>query len=123
MRRSLAGGSNFATGSAELTLRGENVLNRLVNDINNHRISVNSIDIVGHTDSVGRVQANQNLSMSRANSVASYLSSRGINRNMMRTYGRGESEPVASNKPASGKAKNRRVEIMVNGTSREVIRR
>ncbi|MEE9309565.1 MAG: OmpA family protein [Cocleimonas sp.] len=122
MRRSLAGGSNFATGSAELTLRGENVLNQLVNDINNNRITVRSIDIVGHTDSVGSKQSNQHLSVNRANSVASYLSSRGVKRHMMRTYGRGESEPIANNKTARGKAQNRRVEIAINGTSREIVR-
>jgi len=123
MHRNLSGGSNFATGSAILTLQGENALNKLVNDIKNQRIAVKSIDISGHTDSVGTHQSNQILSINRANSVASYLASRGISSRMMRTFGMGETQPIASNKTEYGKAQNRRVEIMINGTSREIVRR
>jgi len=95
----------------------------LVNDIKNQRIAVKSIDISGHTDSVGTHQSNQILSINRANSVASYLASRGISSRMMRTFGMGETQPIASNKTEYGKAQNRRVEIMINGTSREIVRR
>ena len=123
MRRSLTGGSNFASASAELTVQGKNALNRLVSDINNQKISVNSIDIVGHTDSVGSSQSNQQLSINRANSVARYLTSRGIAQSMLRTNGLGESQPIADNNTAQGKAKNRRVEMAINVTSREIIRR
>ena len=123
LHRSLTGGSNFATGSSTLTLSGQNALNTLVNDIRNKNINVKSIDIVGHTDSVGSHRANQVLSINRANSVARYLNSRGINQRLLRTFGRGETQPIANNKTSYGKARNRRVEIMINGTSRQVIRK
>ena len=118
MHRNLAGGSNFNTGSAELTFIGQNTLNRLINDIKNQRVNVQSLRVVGHTDSVGTRQSNQYLSMNRANTVANYLSTRGINRSIIQTMGRGESQPIASNKTGHGKARNRRVEIAVYGTSR-----
>ncbi len=122
LHRNLSGGSHFATGSSSLNYNGENALNRLVNDIKNQRISINSISVVGHTDNVGTRQANQILSMNRANTVANYLASRGLKRNMIQAHGRGESQPIADNKSSFGKAKNRRVEIIINGTSREVVR-
>ncbi|MCO5976656.1 OmpA family protein [Ideonella sp. NS12-5] len=71
---------------------------------------------VGHTDSVGSDAYNQKLSVKRADSVKAYLVSKGIEKTRVYTEGKGEKQPVASNKTAEGRAKNRRVEIEVVGT-------
>jgi chemotaxis protein MotB len=76
------------------------------------------IDVVGHTDSDPIKKSpwkdNWELSAERALSVVRYLIERGIPKNDIRAVGRGDSQPVAPNTSASGKAKNRRVEIVVH---------
>ena len=79
-------------------------------------INLEVIIAVGHTDSVGTDAYNQKLSMRRSESVKAYLQSKGIEANRIYTEGKGESQPVESNKTAAGRAKNRRVEIEVVGT-------
>lgn len=69
------------------------------------------IDILGHTDSTGSDSYNQTLSERRANSVSTYLGSRGVNNARLATRGFGESQPRASNITEEGRASNRRVEI------------
>jgi OmpA-OmpF porin, OOP family len=71
---------------------------------------------VGHTDSIGTDAYNQKLSIRRAEAVKAYLVSKGIEANRVYTEGKGEKQPVASNKTAAGRANNRRVEIEVVGT-------
>ena len=68
--------------------------------------------IVGHTDDVGTGAYNQDLSERRAGSAAEYLRSRGVRRSI-RTAGRGEDEPIASNATEEGRSKNRRVEVAI----------
>jgi outer membrane protein OmpA-like peptidoglycan-associated protein len=68
--------------------------------------------IVGHTDDVGTEAYNQGLSERRATSAADYLRSRGVRRSI-RTAGRGENEPIASNETDEGRSKNRRVEVAI----------
>jgi len=79
-------------------------------------INLEVIIAVGHTDSVGSVAYNQKLSVRRAEAVKAYLVSKGIERNRIYTEGKGKSQPVADNKTAQGRAKNRRVELEVVGT-------
>lgn len=79
-------------------------------------ISLEVIIAVGHTDSVGADGYNQKLSVARSENVKAYLVSKGIEKNRVYTEGKGESQPVADNKTAEGRAKNRRVEIEVVGT-------
>lgn len=68
--------------------------------------------IIGHTDSDGADAANEKLSLDRANAVKNYLvDGFGINSDNLTVMGKGESEPVADNSTADGKAKNRRVEF------------
>jgi OOP family OmpA-OmpF porin len=73
--------------------------------------TIDIVSVVGHTDSVGTDQYNQKLSEKRANSVRSYLMSKGIPTNKIVAIGKGEKEPVADNKTKEGRAQNRRVEI------------
>ncbi len=79
-------------------------------------INLEVIIAVGHTDSVGSDAYNQKLSVRRAEAVKAYLVSKGIEKNRVYTEGKGEKQPVADNKTAEGRAKNRRVEIEVDGT-------
>ncbi len=76
-------------------------------------IDVDVIVVVGHTDSKGSDAYNQKLSVRRAESVKSYLVSQGVPVARVRTEGRGESAPVASNDTEEGRAQNRRVEVTV----------
>ncbi len=72
------------------------------------------IDIIGHTDSIGATPYNQELSENRANSVAVFLTSKGVLPQRILTAGYGESQPIASNSTDSGRAQNRRVTIQMN---------
>jgi OOP family OmpA-OmpF porin len=69
--------------------------------------------ITGHTDNVGGQKFNQTLSLKRAQAVKNWLVKKGIASNRMRTVGRGENEPVASNKTEEGRLQNRRIEFFV----------
>ncbi|MEO1888479.1 MAG: OmpA family protein [Cycloclasticus sp.] len=70
-----------------------------------------TVTVVGHTDSVGSASYNQLLSQQRAQSVASYLGSQGVQGQRFNVIGQGEQSPVASNSTREGRAQNRRVEI------------
>jgi OOP family OmpA-OmpF porin len=71
------------------------------------------VALEGHTDSVGTPQYNQGLSERRAASVKDYLTKHGVASNRVSTVGFGLNKPIADNKTAEGRAKNRRVEIKV----------
>ena len=78
-----------------------------------NRYDQSIVDIIGHADSDGAEDYNLNLSRQRASSVAQYLVSRNVLADRLYVDGRGESEPVATNATAEGKAQNRRVEILI----------
>jgi outer membrane protein OmpA-like peptidoglycan-associated protein len=75
------------------------------------------VEIDGYTDSTGSLEFNQRLSQARADSVRSYLASQGVNSSAITTQGFGPSQPIASNDTASGRQQNRRVELVVSGSS------
>jgi OOP family OmpA-OmpF porin len=104
----------FDFDKAVLKPEGKAKLDDLVDKVKGINLEV--IIAVGHTDSVGSDAYNQNLSVRRADAVKSYLVSKGIEKNRVYTEGKGEKQPVADNKTAEGRAKNRRVEIEVVGT-------
>jgi len=72
----------------------------------------------GHTDSIGTEQYNQRLSERRAEAVKQYLVSKGIPASKVTTIGKGESQPVATNKTKEGRQKNRRVDIEFKGVKK-----
>ena len=82
-------------------------------------LDLEAVVAVGHTDSVGSERYNQRLSVRRAEAVKAYLVSKGIPADRIYTEGKGETQPVATNKTAAGRAQNRRVEIEVVGTPRQ----
>lgn len=73
-------------------------------------------EVVGHTDSTGAEDYNQQLSERRASAVVSYLISNGVPSSRLRASGRGEYEPRDSNATEAGRALNRRVEVFVTPT-------
>jgi OOP family OmpA-OmpF porin len=81
-------------------------------------VNLEVIIAVGHADSVegGSNAERQKLSVMRAESVKAFLVSKGVEKNRVYTEGKGALQPVADNKTAEGRAKNRRVEIEVVGT-------
>jgi OOP family OmpA-OmpF porin len=78
-------------------------------------VDLEMVIATGHTDSVGTPQYNQRLSERRAAAVKDYLVSKGIAASKITTIGKGESQPVATNKTAEGRQKNRRVDIEFKG--------
>ncbi|RNC89165.1 MAG: OmpA family protein [Oricola sp.] len=78
-----------------------------------NRFNQTLIDVYGHTDSTGDEGYNLGLSQRRAQSVANYLTGRGVNGQRMVVTGFGETRPVADNATEAGRAQNRRVEIQL----------
>ncbi|MBB3177667.1 outer membrane protein OmpA [Variovorax sp. Sphag1AA] len=93
---------------------GRAKLDDLVSKIKDVNLEV--IIAVGHTDWIGTKEYNQKLSVRRAEAVKAYLVSKGIEKNRVYTEGKGKTQPIADNRTAEGRAKNRRVEIEVVGT-------
>mgnify|MGYP000430039030 CR=1 FL=1 len=108
----------FATNSAELSGSGASAIDQLAQGISELN-EVNRVVVVGHTDSRGAESYNQALSEKRAASVRDQLAKKLPNLDIA-AIGRGETRPVASNDTALGRAKNRRVEIVVIGTKQEM---
>lgn len=104
--------TNFDFDKAVLKPAGRETLSRLAEDVRRAE-SVDSISVVGHTDSIGTEAYNQGLSERRAASVRDFLVEQGVNPSLIRTRGMGESQPIASNATREGRAQNRRVEITV----------
>ena len=106
----------FDFDKAVLKPAGKASLDDLVSKLGDMNLEV--IIAVGHTDSIGTDAYNQKLSIRRAEAVKAYLQSKGVESNRVYTEGKGEKQPVADNKTAAGRAKNRRVEIEVVGTTK-----
>jgi outer membrane protein OmpA-like peptidoglycan-associated protein len=73
-----------------------------------------TVRITGHTDNVGSVAQNQQLSENRANTIAEYLQNKGIDAKRIQKRGVGATQPIADNQTIEGREKNRRVEIEIN---------
>ena len=93
---------------------GKQVLDELVTKLKTIKLEV--IIVVGHTDSIGTDAYNMKLGGRRADAVRAYLISKGVEKSRVYVESRGEKQPVADNKTAAGRAKNRRVEVEVVGT-------
>ncbi|HEX4332605.1 MAG TPA: OmpA family protein [Usitatibacter sp.] len=78
-------------------------------------VDLEMVIATGHTDSIGTAAYNQKLSERRAAAVREYLVSKGIPASKVTTIGKGKTQPVATNKTAEGRQKNRRVDIEFKG--------
>ena len=111
---SLKGDTLFDFDKSIVRPEGRVVLDRLADQAKALELEV--IIAVGHTDWTGTDNYNQGLSERRANAVKAYLITKGIPESRIYTEGKGEAQPVASNKTREGRAQNRRVEVEVVGT-------
>lgn len=101
----------FDSGKASISTDSFGLLDGLIYTA--HRCPESKIEVQGHTDSDGDDAANQLLSDRRAASVLTYLTKAGLATDRLTAKGFGESQPVASNDTAEGKAKNRRIEFVI----------
>jgi len=99
----------FVTGSAKLTTSSYKGLDEVVQVLNDHPGSKLTID--GHTDNTGTDAINNKLSQQRAEAVKRYFVSKGIDASRITATGYGSTQPIADNKTAAGRKKNRRVEM------------
>ncbi len=102
----------FVTGSSKLLARSNKSLDevaKLMTEDANLKL-----DIEGHTDNIGKPASNQTLSENRAKAVYDYLQKKGVAVVRLRAAGYGQDRPVADNKTAAGRTKNRRVELKLH---------
>lgn len=105
----MPGNITFATNQASIESSFYPVLNSVAKVAKNYNKTL--IDVAGHTDSTGSMAYNMELSQRRANSVAQYLESQGVDANRVYAEGYGPHYPIADNSTPQGRAQNRRVEI------------
>lgn len=101
----------FPSNSSYLTENAKNELNKLIKILNQQKGKKIRVD--GHTDSTGEEKYNIWLSEKRAASVKKFLEDGGVTGSRISTNGLGPSKPIADNKTADGRQKNRRVEIII----------
>ncbi len=112
IRLIMPGDVTFETNSASLNSSFFEVLNSVGLVLNEYKSTL--VSVAGYTDSTGTADYNQKLSERRATTVALYLHGRGVAQERLAAIGHGESNPVASNSTAEGRARNRRVEITLD---------
>ncbi len=103
----------FDFDKATLKPEGRTKLDELANRLSGMRLEV--VVATGHTDATGPKTYNQKLSIRRAQAVKAFLEQKGLPVDKIFTTGKGETQPVATNKTRDGRAKNRRVEVEVVG--------
>lgn len=106
----MPGDISFMSGSADINPANYQALTVIANEVKTNNMTMM---ITGHTDNTGSVALNDSLSKARANSVASYMYAQGIPFGAVKTEGLSMHQPIASNASPDGRAKNRRVEIIL----------
>jgi outer membrane protein OmpA-like peptidoglycan-associated protein len=102
---------SFDTGRSDIQSNFAQVLDRFAGSLRDNPNT--DVRIVGHTDNTGTDAINNPLSVDRATSTRNYLTSRGVSGSRIQVEGQGSYQPIASNATAEGRARNRRVEILV----------
>ncbi len=105
------GDTAFASGSSALRPDFTDFLKQLANGLQTY--SNLSMRVTGHTDNTGAAQLNDKLSEARAVSTINFLVSQGVPAGRLLAEGRGQTEPIASNDSAEGRASNRRVDMLI----------
>ncbi|MBO7431623.1 MAG: OmpA family protein [Elusimicrobia bacterium] len=108
----------FVFGTDKLNSRGKESLRQVARELENYPDA--DVLIEGHTDNVGSDEVNQKISENRASTVATTLKRDFNVKNDISVIGKGKKEPIASNATAEGRAKNRRVEIILTTDEEEV---
>lgn len=111
LRVGVAADASFASGSADLQSNSRATFGKIAAVLRDYDQTI--VHVVGHTDSDGSDQFNQQLSEQRSDSVANFMSGQGVTYDRLKTEGRGEREPIASNATSDGKRLNRRVDIVI----------
>jgi outer membrane protein OmpA-like peptidoglycan-associated protein len=106
-------GVQFASGAAGLSQEAREALARFAGIVGVYPSLTFKVE--GHTDSIGSYETNRALSLQRAISVRDYLVSQGVAASMIDVAGLGPDQPIADNVTAEGRARNRRVEIVLTG--------
>jgi outer membrane protein OmpA-like peptidoglycan-associated protein len=101
----------FGFDSYQLTSQAQSNIREMAETLKKYEDT--NIVIEGHTDNVGKENYNQRLSERRAQAVADYATSIGVDRSRIRTMGYGEEQPVAENETEAGRTENRRVEVAI----------
>jgi len=104
---------NFAFDKAVVTAEGKKVLDNIASYLKTNDGFVEIVEVQGHTDSVGADAYNMKLGQRRADAVANYLISQGVNKAKIKAVSYGETKPVDTNKTKAGRAKNRRAEVHI----------
>jgi outer membrane protein OmpA-like peptidoglycan-associated protein len=108
---SMTSSTGFDTNSAVIKPGYTTTLNKISRVLNQY--GKTTVTVIGHTDNVGSDAFNQTLSEKRAQSVLDHFASQNVNPVRLAAYGRGESEPRASNTTEAGRQLNRRVELLI----------
>lgn len=101
----------FKAGSADLQSAAQTNLQSLASSLQQNPGT--NVIIIGHSDNTGTAQQNMDISLQRANAVKAYLAGRGVDAARITTMGKGQTEPIADNETESGRAQNRRVEVVI----------
>jgi OmpA-OmpF porin, OOP family len=108
----------FGVNKSDISPAGKEKIKEYREQVRAEMDSARTIKITGHTDSSGKAEYNQKLSVKRAEAVRDYLISLGADASKMEVSGMGATKPIADNKTKEGRAKNRRVEVEVTGTAK-----
>ncbi|MCB5200004.1 OmpA family protein [Loktanella sp. TSTF-M6] len=101
----------FATNSTAVSGAAQGDLTALARNLQSYPNS--TVNVIGHTDNVGEAAFNFDLSQRRAQAVSSVLINAGVAPSRIRSIGRGEDQPIATNNSPEGRQQNRRVEIVI----------
>ena len=111
----MPGGILFDVDSAAIRPSLQADIRALANNLQQYPDS--TVDVIGHTDNTGSASYNPDLSARRSSSVAGVLLEAGVDPWRVRSFGRGEQEPIADNLTETGRQQNRRVEIIIRPTA------
>jgi OOP family OmpA-OmpF porin len=101
----------FESGQATLTDSGKAILDQM--SVALLRLKDKKVEVIGHTDNAGSRAGNLSLSQARAEAVKQYVAGRGVKPELIAVSGEGPDRPVADNRSAEGRARNRRIEFKV----------